>query len=391
MSTEAPLSQAQRRRTCHFMTQRRLTDHTKRALTALLVLAGPTLAAGAVAACTEDSPAATPPDAAAPTADAASPFDGSISTNVDATAEAGPPAVAAIASFDAAKFELAEGLALRGGDAYVSLAPLGTIMKVTEAGVASKYGSVPPGYNDGYTLGLAFDAQGALFVTQTKNAPGAAVTPGIYKIPAGGSLDAVTVPFATDAAMTFPNGIAFGDEGDMLVTDSGSGIVFRVTAAGQVTRWSEAVELSGSPACPGPLPFPIGANGIVRAASEVFVTNTAKGSLVRIAVGPDGSAGAVTTIIADCKYIGLDGLARDTDGSLLVAQNGAPGRVLRVTSAGAVSIVHDGAPLDGPGSVAVAPAWKGRRTALVTSTAFFSVDVDGGAPKPALHEIAPLP
>jgi sugar lactone lactonase YvrE len=391
LSTEPPLSDAESRRTSFFMTK---PNDKNRAFTAFTftALAALTLA-GAQAACTEDAAAPGTPlaDAAAPAIDA---------TKVDATpavdgavadADAGPPVTVAVTSFDATKFELAEGLALRNGDAYVSLAPLGSIVKVTPAGVVSPYGSVPPGYNDGYTLGLAFDAQGALFVAQTKNAPAAAVTPGIFKIPAGGSAAAVTTPFATDAAMTFPNGIAIGDQGDLLVTDSGSGIVFRVTAAGQVSRWKEAVELQGSPACPGNLPFPIGANGIVRTASEVFVTNTAKGSVVRIAVDANGSAGALTTVIADCKYLGLDGIARDADGSLVVAQNGSPGRVLRITSSGAVTVLHDGKPLDGPGSVVIADAWKGRRAALVTSTAFFSVGVDGGAPQPALLEIAPLP
>jgi hypothetical protein len=89
--------------------------------------------------------------------------------------------------------------------------------------------------------------------------------------------------------------------------------------------------------------------------------------------------------------VGLDGLERDADGSFLVAQNGSPGRVLRVTQAGVVSVLHEGAPLDGPGSIAIATSWNGQRAALVTSTAFFSVGVDGGAPRPGLVELAPLP
>ncbi|HSO36688.1 MAG TPA: hypothetical protein VLT33_29385, partial [Labilithrix sp.] len=323
-----------------------------------------------------------PPGADAP--DAARP-DSSAATDAEA------PAIAVGVSFDAARFELAEGLALRDGNAYVSLAPLGRIVKVTPSGTVSDYASVPPGFNDGYTLGLAFDAQGALFAAQTRNSPTAAVVPGIYKIPSTTDGGLVGAPFATDPGMTFPNGIAVDAQSNLLVTDSASGIVFRVTPAGAVTHWKEGAELSGSPACPGPLPFPIGANGIARTADAVFVTNTAKGSIVRIAVAPDGSAGALTTVVADCKYLGLDGLAVDADGSLIVAQNGAPGRLLRVTNAGAVSVLHDGAPLDGPGSVVIANAWKGRRTALVTSTAFFSVGVDGGAPKPGLLELAPLP
>jgi hypothetical protein len=227
----------------------------------ILVLA---LASAAVGSACSD--AATAP-AAAPTttADAAPPADaggsdtgpGCDAALTDAADAAVAPILATtITPVDASKFELAEGLALRDGNAYVSLAPLGSIVRVSPAGVVTPYASVPPGYNDGYTLGLAFDAQGALFAAQTKNAPAAAVTPGIYKLPAGGSATAVATPFATDPAMTFPNGIAVGAQGDLLVTDSASGVVFQVTAAGVVSHWKDAAELQGSPACAAPLPFP---------------------------------------------------------------------------------------------------------------------------------------
>src|SRR4051812_28704440 len=149
--------------------------------------------------------------------------------------------------------------------------------------------------------------------------------------------------------MTFPNGIAVGDAGDLLVTDSASGVVFHVTSTGTVTHWKDAVELQGSPACPAPLPFPIGANGLVRTATAAFVTNTAKGSVVRIAIAPDGSAGALTTIVADCKYVGLDGLAQDTDGAFIVAQNGSPGRALRLTEGRGGTGVDHRAPPRRPG------------------------------------------
>jgi len=153
-----------------------------------------------------------------------------------ADAAVAPIVATSVAPFDATKFELAEGLALRDGNAFVSQAPLGTIVKVTPGGIVTPYASVPAGYNDGYTLGLAFDAQGALFAAQTKNSMTAAVTPGIYKLPAGGSATPVTTPFATDPAMTFPNGIVVGDAGDLLVTDSASGVVFHITSTGTVTH-----------------------------------------------------------------------------------------------------------------------------------------------------------
>jgi sugar lactone lactonase YvrE len=304
---------------------------------------------------------------------------------------AAQPALSTVADFDAAGFELAEGLAIHGGNAYVSLAPLGKIVKVTPGGAVSTYASVPPGYDDGYTLGMAFDGQDNLYVTETKNTLDAGVTPGVYKIPPTNDGGLVSTPFATDAIFAFPNAIAFDARGNLLVTDSGAGLIAKVTPAGAVSTWSQDPELSGSPACPAPLPFPIGANGIVFTPGAVYATNTAKGSIVKIAVDANGDAGAVSTIVKDCQYVGLDGLALDGDGTLLATQNGSPGRLLRVTTAGDVTVLHATAPLDGPASVAVAPSWNGKHVALVTNSAFFSIGVDGGAPKPGLLQYGPLP
>lgn len=326
--------------------------------------------------------------------DAARGVDDAGGTNADAAGDAAaapdasPASLVPIIGFDAAKYELAEGLAVRGGKAYVGLAPLGAVLEVDPTGTSKPYGSVPAGYDKGYTLGLAFGGDGALFVAQTVNVPDAgAPAAGVYKIPPGGG--AATTPFATSAEMVFPNGIALDAKGGLFVTDSATGLVFGVTAAGVVSKWKADPKLSGSPACPAPLPFPIGANGIVATSTAVFVTNTAKGSLLKIPVHPDGSAGDVEVLLEDCAYVGLDGLARDGD-AFLVAQNGLPGRLLRVDAGGKVAVAYAGALLDGPASVAI-DVWQGRRAALVTSSAFFSVGADGGAPRPGLAAYAPLP
>lgn len=300
------------------------------------------------------------------------------------------PATSTVTSFEAKGFELAEGLVLRDGKAYVSLAPLGTIYEIAPNGTKTKYASVTPGYTAGYTLGFTFDAAGDLFVAETKNDPDAgAQLPGIYKIPKG-STDVVATPFASDPGMTFPNGIVTSPGGSFLVTDSAAGKIFQVTPAGVVTTWKSDPKLAGTTACNAPLPFPIGANGIVYTPAEVFVTNTANGALLGIAVNPDGSAGALRVIVEDCANAGFDGLARSAkDGSFVVAQNGAPGRLVRVSQTGAVTPIPTSG-LDGPASV-VLGAWNGASSAaLVTSSAFFSVGVDGGAPHPSLSVVAPV-
>jgi sugar lactone lactonase YvrE len=356
----------------------------------LAALAG----AAALGACSDDGggssgkPSADAGDAATTDAPSGGGDAGDAATRPDADA----PVLSVAHGFDPTKFELAEGLALRNGSAYVTLAPLGAIVKVDPDGKAAPYASVPPGYDDGYTLGLAFDGDGNLFVAQTKNSDTATVLPGVYKIAKDTDGGTVGAPFATHPQMVFPNGLAFLSNGRLLVTDSATGQIFVVDpSSGAAATWKNDPALDGSPACPAPLPFPIGANGIVLSGGDVFVTNTARGALVRIPVNADGSAGAAAIVVEDCKYVGLDGIARDADGAFLVAQNGAPGKLLRIAPGGAVTTLAEAKPLDGPGSVAVAESWKGKKTALLTNTAFFSIGQDGGAPSPSLATLAPLP
>lgn len=307
----------------------------------------------------------------------------------DAPNDAGAtPKLSVVANFNAQAFELSEGLTVHKGAAYVGFAPLGKIQKIDPNGTVTPYATVPGNGNAGYTLGLAFDAQDNLFVLETKNDPMAAsVDPGVYKVPAGGGN--VTMPFASDPQMIFPNGLDFDAQGNLFVADSATGIIFKVTPQGQVTKWLQDPELSGSPACPAPLPFPIGANGIVVTPTDVYVSNTAKGSIVHIAVNA-GAAGQVSAIVKDCQWVGFDGIARDKDGTLLAVQNGVGGKLVRVSTNGTVSVLAQNDPLDGPGSIAFADGWNGARVALLTNTAFFSVGVEGGSPKPGLLAYGPL-
>src|SRR5690348_6915331 len=122
------------------------------------------------------------------------------------TGGAGPAAPTFVAHFDPTKGELPEGLFVDQGEAYVGYAALGKIVKVDLAGGAvHDFGSIPPiPMNGGYMLGIVVDAQGNVFVG-FGGGNGAALANGVYKLPPAGG--AVTAPFATDAAMNFPNGL----------------------------------------------------------------------------------------------------------------------------------------------------------------------------------------
>ena len=201
------------------------------------------------------------------------------------------------------------------------------------------------------------------------------VQAGIYRIPKGGGASTL---FAKADALPFPNGLAFDSSGTLWATDSGTGSVFHFDAEGHAERWLTADVLSGNKdACgaglgPG---FDIGANGIIVDQDAVYVVNTDKATLIKIARDASGHAGAPTVIAGpNCDGLGgADGLTRAPDGSFVVAVN-RQNKVVRVKGSGALETIATGTPLDFPASVAY-----GGSALYVTNFAF----ANASAGKPA--------
>ena len=127
----------------------------------------------------------------------------------------------------------------------------------------------------------------------------------------------------------------------------------------------------------------------------MYAVNTDKGTLVKIPVKADGSAGTPVKVLgpdAACSPIkGPDGITTDDkDGSLLVMANlGAS--LVRVDKDGkATTLVANDPKFDSPASVVVATV-NGKRMALITNLAFFSVQTPGATPHPGLLAYGPLP
>jgi sugar lactone lactonase YvrE len=254
---------------------------------------------------------------------------------------------------DATQGQMSEGLALRDGRAYVSFSASGEVVEVDLAtSKLTPYTSLPkPGAGTGFYGGLTFrgnDLYGALI----SFAPD--VQPGIYRATTAG---APATLFAKDPGMVFPNGLQFDEAGQLYVTDSAAGAVFRISPAGVVTRWASDPLLSGGKDSCGAgkgvgVPFDIGANGIVKKGDAFYVTNTDKATVLRIPVQADGTAGAPTVFAGpDCAQLsGADGLAVAPDGDLIVASNHL-NQLTRVEGNGRVSPLLTGAPLDFPSSL----------------------------------------
>ena len=185
--------------------------------------------------------------------------------------------VEVVVDYDLAAGEQPEGLAVdKRGDVYVSLAPLGEIRKIGRDGSETTLATVaPPGTGNG-PLGLAVDAPGNVYAAvATFDA-----TSGVYKIARDGSF--TRLPGTEE--IVFPNGVTFDKRGNLYVTDTILGAVWRVPASGeQAELWLQSPLLLGD----GSFGFgvPLGANGIAFRQNELVVGNTEFGRLVRIEIG----------------------------------------------------------------------------------------------------------
>lgn len=115
-----------------------------------------------------------------------------------------------------------------------------------------------------------------------------------------------------------PNVLTFDAAGNVYISDSFQGIVWRTgPTGGPPTQWvaSELLRTAGVP--------PFGANGLAfnTAGTALFVANTGNDTVVRVPVNPDGTAGTPAVFVNSIN--GADGLVIDDHDRLWVAANQA--------------------------------------------------------------------
>jgi sugar lactone lactonase YvrE len=253
--------------------------------------------------------------------------------------------VEVVVDFDPALGEHTEGVAVdKRGDVFVSVTPLGQIRKYEPDGSEIQRVQVVPAGSGIGLAGLAVDAPGNLYVAAVTFSPS---TQGVYKVARDGSF----MRLPGTGAIGFANGLTFDKRGNLYVTDTARGAVWRVPAdGGPAAVWYESPLLQGT----GAFDFgvPLGANGIAYRQGELVVGNTERARLVRIAIEPDGSAGAVAVLAEDPRLLGVDGLAVDVHGNVwaaVIAQN----TIVRVSPSGAITTVATAADgLDWASSIA---------------------------------------
>lgn len=285
----------------------------------------------------------------------------------------------AVVELDGEAGELPEGIAMdKRGELYVTLAPLGQVVRVGGDGSWAVFATLDDELTAGVpgALGLATDPKGRVYAALTSFNP---ATHGVYRI----DRDGVATRLAGSDQIVFPNGLAFDRRGNLYVTDSALGAVWRITGAGAAEPWVQDEVLEGTGAFG--LGIPIGANGIAVDRGSVFVTNSEKGLVVRIPVEGNGTAGVPEVIAGDPTAVGtpelfgLDGLELDVHGRLYAPLN-IQNRVVRIDPAtgDVTELAAEG--LDFPAALTFGTTGGLQKTVFIAN--FALVDVPGAVDPP---------
>jgi hypothetical protein len=187
--------------------------------------------------------------------------------------------------------------------------------------------SVPVDIGQGTIGGLMVKANGDLYV-----AVAAGTGKGVYRMDRDGRIE--RLPGSEN--IFFANGLVFDDVGTLYITESvsmtasgpGQGGIWRIPRGGEAELCLRDPLLTGTGALKQPVP--IGANGIAYDRGFLYVTNTEKGTVLRVPVWHDGSLGSpeLWATLMDVPEsplygaplpVGGDGLVLDVHGNLYVA------------------------------------------------------------------------
>jgi sugar lactone lactonase YvrE len=276
--------------------------------------------------------------------------------------------------------ELPEGLAIdKQGNAFISLSLTRELRKIapdgTQSTVATFAASVGPHPFFGLHLGgVAVDARGDVYVSVATFEPD---THGIYRVsPNGGT----PVRVAAMPVPSLPNGLAFTHNGDLLITESFSGSIFRLPKHGTLEHWYQHPLLVGVGGFPS-----IGVNGLaIDKRGDLVLTNSDFGRLLHLDVRHE-QPGDLTVLLETEELRGADGNAIDVKGNVYIAINGQ-NRIVRVTPDLQIEGIASGGDLDFPASLAFGAGQRGRKDLYLVNFAVFSF-LFGGVAKPSLMKV----
>jgi sugar lactone lactonase YvrE len=232
--------------------------------------------------------------------------------------------VITVATFTPTQSQLPEGVALDDdGNIYVGFYPTGQILKITPNGEQSILATLDVGSKGGGIVGFAVDDEGRLYVC---NATFDSATHGIWRVDQDGTTHFVAPLDPTG----FPNALIFDEAGNLFVTDSYLGEIWKVFKSGNATVLLKDPLLA-------PV-FAYGANGIEFDRGDLFVANTDQGTIVRVKLGDGRCPPHAEVFVQSSQLFGADGISFDVKHNLYVT-NDYINTLVRVGPAGDIQTI----------------------------------------------------
>ena len=245
--------------------------------------------------------------------------------------------VVPVVNFDVNPLFAVEGIAMsQRGDLYVGAPYEGEIFKVAPNGDVSTFATLVPNPDDGYMLGLVVARDGTLYAAMV----GCNVLSmnGVWHVDANGHTSLVMPVPSASCFASAPNNLAFDEQGNLYVTDSITGSVWRLGSQGDMGLWVQDDLLKPISA--------FGANGMAYRDHSLWVLNTDAGSIIQIPILRDGSAGKPRTLVQSDLLVGIDDGNFDVAGNLYVG-NIYTTNLLRVSPQGKVETLVTAAQFGG--------------------------------------------
>ena len=239
------------------------------------------------------------------------------------------------------------------GDLFVSDLGSGALFRVSPTGVSQVFGGAP-----GPLTGVAMNTDGTVVVASGTS---------IYRFARDGARTLV----ATIAGAGFLNGLTLFSPNTFLVADDTANLIWKVDLrTGSASPW-----LTSSLLVPPASGLPIGPNGIKLFDGAAYISVTGAGTILRVPILPNGSAGAPAVYASS---LAVDDFAFGSDGSIFAATQ--IGEIIRLYPNGVRTILATGTL--GDAALAFGRAGRDRHDIYVVNNGGAFLGLPGG-PGPA--------
>lgn len=176
-----------------------------------------------------------------------------------------------------------------------------------------------------FLLGMDVTSDGALYVAL--NALFDPTRHGLWRVERNGTASRVaSFPAFFESLL---NDVAIDRRGNVYVSDSIGGRIWRLTPDGRLEVWSDSALWKGGIHPIFQIPF--GVNGLTYHEGALYGAIYLEGRVVRVPIRHDGMPGRPEVIAEDPALIGADGIELDAPGDIYVAVNDSD-RLVRIRS-----------------------------------------------------------